>query len=91
MKINGIINVSFKNIRGGQLAQILSDKEQICVSTGSACTSDILQPTNVIKYFEPDTNWQFPLRISLHSFLTDESVQNFCEVLAHYCQEIRNR
>lgn len=88
-RIPGIINVSFKNIRGGQLAQILSDQEQICVSTGSACTSDILQPTTTIKFFEPNPEWQFPLRISLHSFLTNESVQNFCETLAHYCQEIR--
>lgn len=90
-RVTGVINVSFKNIRGGELAQILSEQEQICVSTGSACTSDILQPTNVIKFFESDMDWQFPIRISLHKFLDDEAVQHFCEVLAHYVEELRNR
>ncbi|PID70471.1 hypothetical protein CSB37_02170 [bacterium DOLZORAL124_38_8] len=90
-RVPGIINVSFKNIRGGQLAQMLSDQEQICVSTGSACTNDILQPTTTIQFFEKNPDWQFPLRISLHSFLTDESVQNFCEALTHYCQTIRQQ
>ena len=88
-RIPGVINVSFKDIRGGELAQILSKNEQICVSTGSACTSDILQPTDTIKFFESDPDWQFPVRISLHKFLNDESIEEFCEVLAHYVGELR--
>lgn len=90
-RILGITNVSFRGIRGGELAQILSKEEQICVSTGSACTSDILQPTDTIKFFEPDPTWQFPVRISLHKFLTTTAVQDFCEILAHYVSELRNR
>lgn len=90
-RVPGIINVSFKSVRGGELAQVLSSQEKICVSTGSACTSDILQPTDVIKFFESDPDYQFPIRISLHKFLNDQSVEDFCEILAHYVEELRGR
>ena len=90
-RVGGVINVSFKGVRGGELVQALSEQEQICVSTGSACTSDILQPTDVIKFFESDPDWQFPVRISLHKFLDDEAMTEFCEILAHYVDELRNR
>ena len=68
---------------------VLSKDEGVCVSTGSACTSDIMSPTDVIKYIEPDTAWQYPVRISLHPFLTDEAVSDFCEILVHYVLELR--
>jgi len=90
-RIPGVINVSFKGLRGGELSQILSEQEQISVSTGSACTSDILQPTEVIKFFESDPDWQFPIRVSLHKFLDDDAVVDFCEILAHYVQTLRSR
>ena len=90
-RIPGVINVSFRGVRGGEIAQILSEQEQISLSTGSACTSDILQPTEVIKFFEPDPVWQFPVRISLHKFLDEAAVKDFCEVLAHYVAELRSR
>lgn len=90
-RIAGTMNISFRGVRGGELAQVLSQDEQICVSTGSACTSDILQPTDTIKFFESDPDWQFPIRVSLHKFLTDESVNDFCEILAYYVEALRKR
>lgn len=90
-RIPGLINVAFKGVRGSELMTNLSEKEGIAVSTGSACTSDILSPTQVIKFIEPDPTWQYPIRIGLHKFLTDEEVSNFCEILAHYVEEMRKR
>ena len=91
IRVAGVINVAFKGIRGGELAQILSKEEQISVSTGSACTSDILQPTDTIKFFQSDPIWQFPIRISLHKFLTEDSIGDFCEILEHYVGLLRSR
>jgi len=88
-RVKGLINVAFKGVRGSELMAVLSREEAICVSTGSACTSDIMSPTAVIKYIEPDPVWQYPVRISLHQFLTDEAVTDFCEILAHYVTELR--
>lgn len=89
-RVKGLINVAFKDVRGSELMAVLSKKESICVSTGSACTSDIMSPTEVIKYIEPDPTWQYPVRISLHQFLTDEAVTDFCEILTHYVSELRS-
>ncbi len=88
-RVIGLINVAFKGVRGSELMAVLSKQEAICVSTGSACTSDIMSPTEVIKYIEPDTTWQYPVRISLHQFLTDAAVDDFCEILTHYVTELR--
>jgi len=88
-RVTGLINVAFKGVRGSELMAVLSKEESICVSTGSACTSDIMSPTEVIKYIESDPTWQFPVRISLHQFLTDAAVDDFCEILVHYVTELR--
>jgi cysteine desulfurase len=90
-RVPGITNVAFLGIRGSELMTTLSEQENICVSTGSACTSDILTPTRVIQYIEPNPEWQYPIRISLHQFLDDQAVTDFCEILAHYVEELRKR
>lgn len=89
-RIPGTISVAFLGIRGAQLMAVLSKEEKICVSTGSACTSDIMVPTNTIKFVEHNPDWQFPIRISLHTFLTDDDITYFCEVLENYVSELRN-
>ncbi len=90
-RVPGILNVAFRGVRGSELMTILSEKEGICISTGSACTSDVLGPTRVIQFIEKDPNWQFPIRIGLHSFLTDAEVTDFCAILEHYVGELRSR
>ncbi len=90
-RIPGLINVAFRGIRGSELMGILSDKEGIAISTGSACSSDILSPTRVIRFIEPDGKWQYPIRIGLHKFLKDTDISDFCEILEHYVEEVRKR
>ncbi len=85
----GLISVSFEGVRGSEIMAKLSSEEQICVSTGSACTTDMMTATPVMQYLEPDPTWQHPIRISLHKFLNDQSVDDFCEILEHYVTELR--
>ena len=42
-RIVGVTNVAFKGVRGSELMSLLSTKEGVAVSTGSACNSDLLQ------------------------------------------------
>jgi len=88
-KTPGIINVAFKRLRGSELMTVLAKEEQICISTGSACTTDMMAPTPVISFIESDPIWQYPIRVSLHKFLTDTDITDFCEVLEHYVKELR--
>lgn len=90
-RIIGVTNVAFKGVRGSELMALLSTEEEIAISTGSACNSDLLSPTEVIQYIEKDPTWQYPVRISLHKFLTDDDVNDFCEILTHYVSELRSR
>lgn len=90
-RVPGTISAAFRGVRGAALMSVLSEKEQICVSTGSACTSDILVPTATIAHIEDDPAFQFPIRISLHKFLDDAAVEEFCEILTHYITDMRNR
>lgn len=88
-RVPGIINVAFNGLRGSELMAKLSEAEQISVSTGSACSSDIFAVTPSIKVFESNPDFQYPIRIGLHQFVTDEDIQDFCEILEHYVSEMR--
>ncbi len=89
VKVSGLINIAFDGVRGGELMTMLSQEEQIAISIGSACTSDIMSPTDVIKHIEPEERWRYPIRIGLHKYLDDESITDFCEILEHYVSELR--
>ncbi len=88
-RIPGLISVAFKGLRGSELMIQLSEKEGIAVSTGSACSSDIFAPTRVLQFIEKDPDYQYPIRIGLQKFLSDQDVADFCEILAHYTKELR--
>lgn len=90
-RVPGIINVAFRGIRGSELMTVLSEQEGVCISTGSACTSDILAPPRVIKALERDPDWQYPIRIGLHTMLEDTEITDLCEMLQHYVGELRAR
>lgn len=83
-RVPGVINVAFKGIRGSELMAKLSHEEGVCISTGSACQSDLMSPTHVIKAIQPNPDYQYPIRISLHQFLKDEDIEDLCGILEEY-------
>jgi cysteine desulfurase len=47
-RIYNNVNISFKDIEGESMV-LMIDKERICASTGSACSSHSLKPSHVLK------------------------------------------
>lgn len=88
-RVPGIISIAFPSLRGSQIMTTLSESEHICVSTGSACTSDILSVTPVIEVFESNPQYQYPIRIGLHQFLSDTDIQHFCEAFTYTLSQIK--
>lgn len=80
-RVPGIVSVAFENIRGSEIMMKLSTQEGISVSTGSACSSDLLSVTPSIQVFEKDPRYQYPVRIGLHRFLTEKDIDEFVEIL----------
>jgi cysteine desulfurase len=60
---------------------LLLDQEDICVSTGSACTTGSLAPSHVLTAMGQDAQTaRQAIRISLSRFSTEEEICKFCEI-----------
>lgn len=71
-KIPGILNISFRDISGEALVDILSMKK-ICISTGSACNSKTTEISHVLKALDINQNYiNGTIRISLGRFNSEE-------------------
>lgn len=63
--LNSVLNIAFKNITGESIMLML-DAEGICVSTGTACTSGDLKPSDALMDMEvPPEYIQGAIRISI--------------------------
>jgi cysteine desulfurase len=83
-RVEGNLNVSFKNISALNMITTLSDKG-ICVSAGSACNSKIFKPSGVIKAIgTPEEYEEGAIRISFGKFNTkkeaDYLIKNTVEI-----------
>ncbi len=83
------INVSFSNIEGESIGGYL-ENEGICTSTGSACMSNTLASSHVLKAIglEPiDQNSS--LRISISKYTTKEEIDYFLQKLKPIVEKLR--
>ena len=97
IKINGStekriynnINVSFYGIEGESL-MLLLDKENIYVSTGSACSSHNLEESHVLKAINVDELYiHGSIRISLDKNIDKEKIDYFIEKLKEHVTYLR--
>ena len=73
-RVSGILNLSFAGVDGETLLLALDD---IAVSTGSACTSETVEPSYVLRALGvPDDLAHASLRISLGRFTTEAEVDH---------------
>jgi cysteine desulfurase len=82
-------NIGFKYIEGEAILLMLN-KEGICASSGSACTSGSLEPSHVLRAMGlPYTILHGSIRFSLSRFTTDAEIDRVLEVVPPIIERLR--
>lgn len=80
-RLPGNLNISFKHVDGSQLCFELNE-EGICVSTGSACHSDMIEPSHVLQAIKvPDDYIKGTIRITIGKDTTEEEIDKLTEAI----------
>ena len=89
-RLPGNVNVAFEFIEGESLLLLL-DMEGICASTGSACSSNSLEPSHVLLATGlPVEKAHGSLRLSISKETTEEDVDYILEKLPPIVQRLRD-
>ena len=84
----GCINISFDSVEGESLMAKMS---KFAVSSGSACTSESLEPSYVLKGIGvADELAHTSLRIGISKFTTKDEINNFINLLEISVKELRD-
>lgn len=88
-KSNEILNISFYGIEGESLLMLL-DLAGICVSTGSACTSKVAEPSHVLKAMKiPDDIIQSSVRFSFGTNISKADIDYVIAELSKAVAKLR--
>jgi len=88
-RLGGTLNVGFDFVEGESLILSL-DEFGICVASGSACTSDVLEPSHVLTSIGiPPEGAHGALRISLGRDNTEDDVDAVLEALPKVVENLR--
>ena len=88
-KSNEILNISFYGIEGESLLMLL-DLAAICVSTGSACTSKVAEPSHVLKAMKiPDDIIQSSVRFSFGTNISKADIDYVIAELSKAVAKLR--
>lgn len=88
-RLPNTLSISFEYVEGESILLML-DRNGICASTGSACSSASLQVSHVIEAMGlPPTCAHGSMRFSLSRYNTDEEIDRVCEVLPGIIQRLR--
>ncbi len=88
-RLPGNLNISFEYIEGESLLLLL-DMAGICISTGSACSSNSLEPSHVLLSIGlPAEKAHGSMRVSLSHANTDEDVDYIIEKLPGIVSRLR--
>ncbi|MEB3291795.1 MAG: aminotransferase class V-fold PLP-dependent enzyme, partial [Synechococcales bacterium] len=79
----------FKYIEGEAILLML-DREGICASSGSACTSGSLEPSHVLRAMGlPYTTLHGSIRFSLSRYTTEAEIDRVLEVMPGIVEKLR--
>lgn len=88
-KINGTVSISFEMIEGESILMLL-DLEGIAVSTASACTSNSLEPSHVLKAMGiPDEIAQGTIRFSFGKNISKSDIDYVVDKLVEVVAKLR--
>lgn len=83
-------SIAFKGVKADQLLLLL-ESFQIYVSTGSACNSELAEPSHVLVACNADLENYSPIRVSLSKYNTKEEIDVFVKRLTNVVHMIRRR
>ncbi len=83
-------SIAFKGVKAEELLLML-EAFNIYVSTGSACNSEIAEPSHVLTVCRADMKNYSPIRISLSKNNTEEEVETFVKRIINIVSQIRKR
>ena len=81
-------SIAFKDVASDRLLLML-ESFNIYVSTGSACNSEIAEPSHVLTACNADLDNYSPIRVSLGKYNTKEEIDIFVERLVNIVNLIR--
>lgn len=83
-------NMAFKGVKSEELMLML-ESFNIFVSTGSACNSEIAEPSHVLVACHADLTNYSPIRVSLGKYNTKDEIDKFVKTLENIVNMIRKR
>lgn len=83
-------SIAFKGVKAEELLLML-ESFNIFVSTGSACNSEIAEPSHVLCACNADLDNYSPIRVSLGKYNTKEEIDTFVKRLINIVNMIRKR
>ena len=89
-RIPNTSSIAFKGVKGDELLFVL-EAQNIFISTGSACNSEIALPSHVLTACNADLENYSPIRISLGKYNTKEEIDKLVEVLTFNVKMLRRR
>lgn len=87
-RLSNTSNIAFKDVKGEELLLVL-EASNIFVSTGSACNSEIAEPSHVLVACNANLNDYSPIRISLGKDNTEEEIDIFVNRLTKAVEMLR--
>ena len=89
-RLSNTSSIAFKGVNAEELLLML-ESFNIFVSTGSACNSEIAEPSHVLTACNTDLKNYSPIRVSLGKYNTKEEIDIFVKRLESIINTIRKR
>ncbi|MBQ6992549.1 MAG: aminotransferase class V-fold PLP-dependent enzyme [Clostridia bacterium] len=82
-------SIAFKGIKGEEILLVL-ESYNIYVGTGSACNSELAEPSHVLVACNANLEDYSPIRISLGKYNTEKDIETFIKILTNVVNMLRS-